>query len=153
MAEHKGLLFKVIRVYGQNPEDRDDLFQEISIQLWNSIPNYKGDSAVGTWIYKVALYTAMAWSRKQNKHTADKLTFDESEHTLTEKSKSEDARLEWVYQQIGLLNEIDRSLTLLLLDGYSYKEMSSMLGISESNVGVRISRIKKQLTQKSQENV
>jgi len=152
LQTHKGLLFKVIRAYGQTPDDRDDLFQEISIQLWNSIPNFKGDSAVATWIYRVALFTAMGWSRRQNKHQKNKQLFDETDHALTQKTGSEDARLEWLYTHIGGLNEVDRSLTLLLMDGYSYREMSSVLGISESNVGVKINRIKKYLTQKAREN-
>ena len=70
---------------------------------------------------------------------------------LIEKAKEQDSRLEWLYEQIAGLNAIDRSLTLLLLEGYSYREMSSILGISENNVGVKINRIKKYFAQKSQE--
>lgn len=151
LKNHKGLFFKVIRSYSNTPEDQDDLFQEISIQVWNSIPNFKGESTVSTWIYRVALYTAMAWSRKQRKHSNDKQSFDETEHTLVGKAGVENNRLDWLYRQIGQLNKIDRSLALLLLDGYSYKEMSSIIGISESNVGVKINRIKKYLVQQSQE--
>jgi len=148
---HKGLLFKVIRAYGHSPEDRDDLFQEISIQLWNSVPNFKGESAESTWIYRVALFTAMGWSRKRKKEGLDKQSFNEAEHTLIEKTKERDSRVDWLYEQITGLNAIDRSLTLLLLEGYSYREMSSILGISENNVGVKINRIKGHLTQKSKE--
>ncbi len=153
LNKHKGLLFKVVRAYAFSPHDQDDLFQEISVQVWNSIPNFRGESAVTTWIYRVALYSAIAWSRREKKHHDGKQPLTEAEHTLTETAKFKDSRLDWLYEQIARLNEIERSLTLLLLDGFSYKEMANILGISESNVGVKINRIKKHLTQKSQETV
>ena len=151
LKTHKGLLFKVVRAYGHTVDDRDDLFQEISIQLWNSVPNFRQESAETTWIYRVALFTAMGWSRKQNRDNIREQSFNETEHMLIEKAKEQDSRLEWLYEQIAGLNAIDRSLTLLLLEGYSYREMSSILGISENNVGVKINRIKKYFAQKSQE--
>ena len=152
LKDYKGLLFKVIRAYAFNQDDREDLFQEITIQIWNSIPNFRGDSAESTWVYKVALYCAISWVKKENKHSNAKQSLDDVGHLLTEISSFKDSRLDWLYNQIAKLNEIDRSLTLLLLDGYSYKEMASMLGISESNVGVKINRIKKYLKQKSLED-
>lgn len=151
LSRHKGLLLKVVLAYAFTPHDKDDLFQEISIQLWNSIPKFRGESAVATWIYRVALYSAIAWTRREKKHHDGKQPLTESDHTLTETGKFKDSRLDWLYEQIARLNEIDRSLTLLLLEGFSYKEMAAILGISESNVGVKINRIKKRLTQKSLE--
>jgi len=153
LNRHKGLFFKVVRAYAVSPHDQDDLFQEISVQVWNSIPNFRGESGVATWIYRVALYSAIAWTRQEKKHHDGKQPLSGIEHTLTETAKFKDSRLDWLYEQIAQLNEIDRSLTLLLLDGFSYKEMATLLGISESNVGVKINRIKKHLTQKSQETV
>ena len=153
LNNHKGLLFKVVRAYAFSPYDQDDLFQEISVQVWNSIPNFRGESGIATWIYRVALYSAIAWTRREKKHQEGKEPLTEAEHTLTETAKFKDSRLEWLYEQIVELNEIDRSVTLLLLDGYSYKEIASILGISESNVGVKINRIKKCLTQKSLETI
>lgn len=148
LSRHKGLLFKVVRAYAFSSHDQDDLFQEIAIQIWYSLPNYRQDAAVTTWIYRVALYSAIAWTRKQKKHHHKKQSFDQVTHTLTETSTSKDSRLDWLYEQITKLDEIDRSLTLLWLDGFSYKEMALTLGISESNVGAKMNRIKKQLTQK-----
>ncbi len=153
LDRHTGLFFKVVRAYAFTPHEQDDLFQEISIQVWNSIPNFRGDSAVPTWIYRVALYSAIAWARREKKHHEGKQPLTEAEYALTETAKFKDSRLDWLYEQIGRLNEIDRSLTLLLLDGFSYKEMATVLGISESNVGVKINRIKKHLTQKSLETI
>ena len=151
LKKYKGLLFKIIRAYAFNLHDQEDLFQEITIQVWNSIPNFRGDSAASTWVYRVSLYSAISWSKKEKKHTIGKQSLDGISHMLTEISSFKDSRVEWLYNKISKLNEIDRSLTLLLLDGFSYKEMSNMLGISESNVGVKINRIKKDLIQKSQE--
>ncbi len=151
LKKHKGLLFKVVRVYAFTHNDQDDLFQEVTLQLWNSIPSFRGDAAVTTWIYRVALYAAIAWTRKEKKHNVGRQLFDQQEQFLMDTPKTQDSRLDWLYAQIGHLNEIDRSLTLLLLEGFSYKEMAKILGISESNVGVKINRIKKHLIRKSKE--
>jgi RNA polymerase sigma-70 factor (ECF subfamily) len=149
LDQHRALLFKVVRAYAFTAADQDDLFQEIVIQVWRSIPNFKKQSAVTTWLYRIALNTALVWTRKENKHQRGKETLDQSEPILQERSGPLDPRLDWLYEQIARLNEIDRSLMLLLLDGFSYREMSNILGISESNVGVKISRIKKHLASQS----
>jgi RNA polymerase sigma-70 factor (ECF subfamily) len=153
LAAHKGLFFKVVRAYAFTPQDQEDLFQEIAIQVWDSVPSFRGESSVATWIYRVALYTAMSWARQEIKREDGKRPLAGIEHTLIATPTKKDDRLIWLYDQIAQLDEIDRSLTLLLLDGYSYKEMASILGISTSNVGVKINRIKKHLTRKSQEGV
>jgi RNA polymerase sigma-70 factor (ECF subfamily) len=150
MDNHKGVFFKITRAYAFNPYDRDDLFQEISIQVLNSIPKFRGDSSISTWIYRVALYSAMAWSRKEKKHLKRNTNLSEQEYLLTENAEASDDKLDWLYDQIGSLNEIDRSIMLLMLEGYSYKEIADVLGISENNVGVKISRIKRKLIHKSQ---
>ncbi|GJM43073.1 MAG: DNA-directed RNA polymerase sigma-70 factor [Ardenticatenaceae bacterium] len=150
---HKGLFFKVVRAYAFTPQDQEDLFQEIALQVWDSVPNFRNESSVPTWIYRVALYTAMSWARREIKHDDGKRPLSTIAHTLIAIPTQQDERLIWLYDQIAQLNEIDRSLTLLLLDGYSYKEMATILGISVSNVGVKINRIKKHLTRKSKEGV
>jgi RNA polymerase sigma-70 factor (ECF subfamily) len=150
MGKHKGLLFKFVRAYAFNLEDQDDLFQEIAIQVWRSIPNFKGDSAVTTWLYRVTMNTSIAWTRKEKRHYDGKESLQGVEHLLKPVG-SGDSRLDWLYEQIAQFNEIDRAITLLMLDGFSYKEMAGILGISESNVGVKINRIKKSLISKSKE--
>lgn len=147
---HKGIVFKIIRAYAFNPNDQDDLFQEISLQLWQSIPEFRGEAKSSTWIYRVALYAATVWVRKEKKRlTTQPLT--DIEHILTVTTQPRDDRSDWLYEQIGQLEPIDRSVCLLLLDGFSYKEMADILGISESNVGVKVHRIKQDLIQKSKE--
>jgi len=128
--------------------DHDDLFQEIIIQVWHSIPTFRHEAGFTTWLYRIALNTAIKWTKKEKKYAGAE-TLDNVQHLLQENRIQIDERLAWLYGEIYKLDEIDRSVTLLLLEGFSYKEMSAMLGISESNVGVKISRIKKQLIAKS----
>jgi RNA polymerase sigma-70 factor (ECF subfamily) len=142
LKSHRGLFFKVVRAYAFTPDDQEDLFQEIATQVWRSVPNFRGDAAVTTWIYRVALNAAIAWTRKEWKHREGKQSVDGVDLAILQASPVADPRIEWLYAQIRELNEIDRSLTLLLLDGFSYKEMASVLGITENHVGVKISRIK-----------
>lgn len=151
LAEHKALLFKVVHAYAFNSHDREDLFQEIATQVWNSIPRFRGESAVTTWLYRVALNSALAWSRKERRHRDRTESLQENELALRETTRVKDRRLGWLYEQIARLDDVDRSLTLLLLDDYSYREMAEMLGISESYVGVKINHIKTYLTSLTKE--
>ena len=142
---HKAILFKVARAYGSTHSDREDLFQEIALQVWHSVEAFRSDCAVTTWIYRVALNTAIAWKRKDRKHGHGRQAFEASTALLTA-PETRDPRLEWIYQRIAALDEVNRSLALLMLDGFSYREMSQVLGLSESNVGVKINRIKAALS-------
>ncbi|MCP4460863.1 MAG: RNA polymerase sigma factor [Cytophagales bacterium] len=147
ISQHKALLFKVVRAYAFASESQDDLFQEISLQVWRSIPRFRQESADSTWLYRISLNTAIKWSTKERKHGGHQ-SLDHMEHALLEDNPM-DERLAWLYDEIATFDEIDRSLTLLLLDGFSYKEMANLLGISESNIGVKIHRVKKYLISKS----
>jgi RNA polymerase sigma-70 factor, ECF subfamily len=153
LGRHRGLLFKVVRAHAFTPQDRDDLFQEVAAQVWQSIPSFRSESAVTTWLYRVALRCAIGWTRKENRHRARQQALGEQEPTLLEAPRSGDRRLDWLYDQIAQLDEVDRALTLLLLDGFSYQEMAATLGLSESNVGVKIHRIKSHLAEKSREEI
>ncbi len=145
LSRHKGVLFKVVHAYAFTSHDRDDLFQEIITQVWNSIPRFRGEAAVTTWLYRIALNCALAWSRKERKHRDRTESIETNEQALRETGRSQDPRLGWLYEQIARLDHVDRSLTLLLLDGLSYHEMAETLGISENYVGVKINRIKSYL--------
>ena len=147
LQSYQSLLFKVVRAYAYTVNDQDDLFQDIALQVWNSIPNFQAKSAVSTWLYRVALNTALLWLRKEKKHKA---VLEKQPQILQLRAEAQDERLDWLYEEIAKLQELDRMLTVLMLDGYSYKEMAQMLGISEANVGVRIHRIKKYLTKRAQ---
>jgi RNA polymerase sigma-70 factor, ECF subfamily len=146
LGQHKGLIFKIVRAY--SIVEHDDLFQEIIIQIWHSIPAFRQESSATTWLYRISLNTAIKWTRKEQKHIQAE-TLENVQHILEGNRVQVDERLEWLYEEIHKLDEIDRSITLLLLEGFSYKEMAVILGITESNVGVKINRIKKQLIAKS----
>src|SRR5688572_13912862 len=141
MEAHQAILFKVARAYGATHADREDLFQEIALQVWDSLAAFHGDAAVTTWIHRVALNTALAWNRKERKHGHGRQDIEGAIGLLTS-PPGRDPRLEWIYQRIGELDEVNRSLALLMLDGFSYREMSEIVGLSETDVGVKINRIK-----------
>lgn len=151
LGRHRGLLFKVVRVYAFTPHDRDDLFQEIATQVWNSIPHFRAESAVSTWLYRVALNSALAWSRSERKHRGRLQELDGTEPALIETSRTPNPRLDWLHEQIAQMDHLDRSLTLLLLDGFSYRDMAETLGISENHIGVKINRLKSRLIHRSKE--
>jgi RNA polymerase sigma-70 factor (ECF subfamily) len=112
---HKGILFKVVHAYAFTPADREDLFQEIALQVWCSVDAFRGESAVATWLYRVALNTAIAWNRKEKRHqhAAAGCSQRPAETALPRR----DPRLDSLYAQIAQLDEVDRSLALLMLDG------------------------------------
>lgn len=149
LSEYKAVLFKVIRAYAFTSSDQEDLFQEISVQVWRSVPNFREESSPITWIYRIALNTAIKWVRKEQKSIKSAHSIDSVSSHVLEIQPIKNDRLDWLYDQIAKLNEADRSITLLMLDGFSYKEMSGILGISETYVGVKINRIKKHLTEQS----
>ena len=146
LDRHRGLLSKVTRSFARSSHDQSDLYQEITVQIWKSIPKYRPVVKESTWMYRVALYTAMNWSRKERR---TKFAIDEQEIdrvAAVQPATAEDSRLEWLYDKIAELDPVNRSLALLMLEGCSYREISDALGISESNVGVRINRIKNKWT-------
>lgn len=143
--EFKPLLFKIINVYSTHSYDREDLFQEISIQIWKSIPSFKQKCSVHTWIYRIALNTAIKW-KSRLKPINYKL---EENQTILQVSDEPSPKLHWLYNEISLLDNIDKSITLLMLDGFSYNDISSIIGISTNLVGVKINRIKKHLKNRS----
>lgn len=156
LSRHSGVVYKVARSFAGESHDRDDLVQEITFRLWESADNYPSNIAETTWIYRVSLYTAINWSKREKtreKHVRGQPFPEQATAEPAAKEMGSDDRLEWLYQRISELGPLDRSLTLLMLDGMSYQQMAETLGISESNVGVRINRVKKKLTrQLEQEN-
>lgn len=147
LTNYQGILHKVNLIYFQNKSDREDNFQEITYQLWKSFPNLQNKNSIGSWIYAVSINTSISKLKKESRiEYRDSLpepldTFD----TFEEISLSENLRL--LLQAIYNLNEIDKSIMLLYLDEKSYDEIAEILGISKSNVGVRINRAKEILKQ------
>ncbi len=148
LAKHQGLMFKIIRAYTNKPSDADDLFQEILTQLWISIPRFKEQSKVSTWIYKVSLNTALTWKRGQKKKQKIFIEHHQPETAeLQTNGSSDNEIIDRLYDSIRQLPKVETSLILMHLDGLSYNEISDVLGISETNVGVKLNRVKKKLAQ------
>jgi len=145
LSRHRGLLLKIVRSFAFSAHDQDDLFQEVTLCIWDSIPRRRQAIAESTWIYRVSLYAAINWSKKEKRVLEKGRSLEEVEHLLVRPEERADPRLDWLYEQIAKFDEVDRSLTLLMLEGLSYREMSETLGISVSNVGVKINRLKKRL--------
>ena len=134
-------------------QDKDDLFQEILLQIWSSIPGFQGSAKETTWIYRVALNTALVWKRtekrKRKRFRTEFLDIQEisqAKGDCNELSQNQYV-LNQVYDSIRQLPKSESSILLLYLDGLSYDEMADVIGISKSNVGVRLNRAKKKLAQ------
>ena len=120
-------------------------FRKLLCKSGDPFPIIRGNQQSEPGCIGSLLNTAMTWTRNERKHVEKRESMGSVSHFLKENTPPKDERLLWLYEEIAKLNAIDRSLTLLLLDGFSYKEMATMLGISESNVGVKVHRIKKHL--------
>jgi len=143
---HKGILFKVARTYCQNNEDRQDLIQEIRIQVWQSLDKYNPEFKVSTWLYRISINTAISFYRKNKRREHEFIKLDQQ---LPQQDESYDMekedKLNLLEQFIYELNEFNKAIMLLYLDGKSHEEISKVLGISKSNVGTKIGRIKTNL--------
>ena len=150
LDEHGSTVIKVSCAYTLTSDDQNDLAQEIMLQAWRSIPNFNGEATAATWFYRVALHTAMNWHRKDKPRRAKQqplldvqaLAPDDACSAAQVEQRETVARL---YEAIHQLPKTDTALVLLYLDGLSYRDMSEVLGISESNVGVKLNRAKKAL--------
>lgn len=145
LTEYGGICHKLVRVYAFGHHDQEDLFQEIVIQLWRSIPKFDARSKESTYAYQVALFAAMAWSEKEIKRSSKAAELVELDEQASLPSTELDSRVEWLYEEISKLKLVDRSLILLLLEGYGYREIAELMGLSESNVGSRLTRLKQKI--------
>ncbi len=142
-----GIIIKISRVYTKIAQDREDLINDITLELWKSFKSFNGDSKVSTWIYRVALNTSMNYKRKRKKDllfsSLNDFKKEETFPWLIEQDNT--AESEILYQCIDELNEINKAIILLYLDGNSHDEIAEITGISKTNVGTRIGRIKEQI--------
>ncbi len=140
LKDNAGIIHKLSYMYSNNTDEYKDLSQDISYQLIRSYRKFKGDSKLSTWVYKVSLFTALSFIKKKPKPSQQ---LDD----YKDKVGIEDRYDEWstIYQQIKKLPELDRSLIFLYLEDKSYKEIAEIIGITESNVGVKLNRIKTKL--------
>jgi RNA polymerase sigma-70 factor (ECF subfamily) len=150
--QHRGILYKVCRMYGSTEPDRQDLFQDIVIQLWRSYPSFRGEAKFSTWVYRIALNTAISDLRRQNRRITP-VALDPLPTQLNDYQypTEDDERLALLYAAIGRLTEVERALTMLYLEDKSYLEMEEILGISQNTLRVKMNRIKDKLRKMTKE--
>ena len=142
IGENRGIIYKVINLYANDLEDKKDLYQEIVFQAWKSYPNFRSESKFSTWLYKVSLNVSMTYLSKTKKQTRVTETFP-IEMQVEHSELSE--RAEVLYRAIRTLNELERGIIMLHLDGYDNTEISEIAGLTKVNTGVKLHRIKQQL--------
>lgn len=146
IRNHEALLYKICRIYASTIVDRQDLFQEIIIQLWRAYPNYKGASKLSTWLYRVAINTAITGVRRKKNfivsYEPEKVPepYSEAHHSMAEED-----RLQQLYTAIAQLSDIEKALVMLYLEERSYEEMEEILGLSGGTLRVKMNRIKEKL--------
>lgn len=138
LEAHSGIIYKVTRIYAKNATDEQDLRQEVVYQAWRSYANFKGASKFSTWLYRVALNTALTHVKKDNKETEG---FDSDWQVAPD--GDERAVL---MAHIRQLNDAEKLVIMLHLDGYSNDEIAMISGISKNHVAVRLHRIKERLS-------
>lgn len=145
VEENMALIMHICRAYSGDEESLKDLVQEVTLQLWRSHKSFKGNSQLSTWVYRVTLNVCLSHSKK-TKRKPDTVPLDYG-ISRSEESDPEKEQIEQLYYGIKKLKEADRAIILLYLEDKSYKEMSEILGITVSNVGVKVNRLKDKLKQ------
>lgn len=152
LENHKGILHKISRMYMDDVDDRNDLIQEMTYQLWKSYQRFEGNSQFSTWMYRVCLNTALTFFKKENK----KLKTDEIREDFDRldeiDSFEKENQLNHFYKAVQKLNPVEKALIFLFLEGKSHKEIGEDLGISEGNARVKLNRTKDKLQQIIKEN-
>ncbi|MFW0736583.1 RNA polymerase sigma factor [Flavobacterium sp. N502536] len=145
IESHKGILYKVSKMYMDNPDDQQDLFQEIICQLWKSYDSFRSESQFSTWMYRVAVNTAIVFLKKE-KRKVDKYEIA-SENIKEDEGDShiKESQIDHFYKAVQKLEKIDKAIIFYQLEGFSHKEIGENLGISEGNARVKLNRAKEKL--------
>lgn len=149
--QHRGIVGKVAAGYASTAADRHDLSQEILLQLWKAFPRYSAERPFPTWMYRIALNVAISFLRRNTRPARQTVPLDEIELEFPDQSAGPteiDERVALLQRLIATLDPLNRALVLLYLDDHSYREIASILGITETNVATKLSRLKEQLRQK-----
>lgn len=146
LEKNQNIAHKICRLYTHDRESHNDLFQEITIQLWRAYPKFRGDAKFSTWMYRIALNTAITLYRKK-KRTIRTQDYDTVHFKIKaeEYNDEEEQQLKLMYEALQTLNDIDKALVFLYLEDKNYKEISETLGISEVNARVKMNRVKTKL--------
>jgi RNA polymerase sigma-70 factor (ECF subfamily) len=142
---YAGIIIKICRAYTDTEEDFQDYYQEVCLQIWNSRKNFREESKWSTWIYRISLNVCMSLLRKSKKKEVRSSDYIEVQNVPDEQNSFQDESLKLLYKAIRQLSELDRAIILLYLEEKSYKEIAAIIGTTSNNIGVRITRVKKQL--------
>ena len=147
---NRRLLYKICYMYATDGDHFNDLYQEVLANIWQGLATFRGDSAVSTWIYRVAINTCVSNCRSSARHRVGKVSLDEAAGLAgDDPSDSRTARIRQMYELISGLSAMDKALILMWLDEKSYDEISELTGISRSNVAVRLHRAKQKLIERN----
>ena len=147
VEQHRKILFKIAAAYADSEADRQDLVQETVVQLWRAYPRFDRRARFSTWMYRVALNVALSHARERQRRSRRTVAIDEAVLERVAAPPAHDAALAEVHALLAGLPELDRALVLLHLEGHAHDEVGEILGISASNVGTRLGRIKQKLRQ------
>jgi RNA polymerase sigma factor (sigma-70 family) len=152
IKQHEGFIYKIASTYTNTSDDRNDLVQEILYQLWKSFDSFQQKSSAGTWIYRVALNVAI-YQLKQSKKIIQTISVEEHFlHPHQNESNDEEEKWQRFRAQMDTLNLLDKGIVMLYLDNKSYDEIAAIIGISKTNVGTKLQRIKEKLKQQINKN-
>jgi RNA polymerase sigma-70 factor (ECF subfamily) len=132
-------------MYADNEADRQDLFQEIVIQLWKAWPRFRGDAKFSTWLYRIAINTAITGLRKRQDFITPYEPHNLPAHIPEEQQGREEEQLAFLYRAVAQLNEVEKAIVMLYLEERSYEEMEDILGISQGTLRVKMNRIKEKI--------
>jgi RNA polymerase sigma-70 factor (ECF subfamily) len=145
LEEHRKILYKISNSYCRNREDREDLAQEIIVQLWRSYGTFDERYRFSTWMYRIALNVAISFYRRERTRTRHVLSSEEHLLEAVDETESQPEEVRLLYEFIGALDPLNKALVLLYLEGNSYEEIGVVLGISETNAATKINRLKKRM--------
>ena len=146
IQQHQNIIYKVCNLYRDRREDQEDLFQEIVYQLWKAYPGFKGESKLSTWMYRIALNTAIAAYRKQKIDITYPEELPDHMPYASDTNSSENEQL--LFRALRTLTDAEKAVISLYLEDFSYQEIAAITGLTESNVGARLNRIKTKLKER-----
>ncbi len=150
LNEHQRIIHKVCNLYMDAHADREDLFQEITLQAWKAYGGFRGDAKFSTWLYRVALNTAITFFRKEKKKPDIYSTEKMPDYSHQDAHDPIEEQVKAMYAAIGDLSKIDKAIVMLYLEDYNYNDIGEMMGITANNVAVKMNRIKIKLKESTQ---
>jgi len=148
IKENQGLIYKVTKLYTNSKEDAEDLYQDIVYQLWKSLGTFRNESKISTWIYRIALNASITHLRKEKRKGSQLAVTEELLNKEDTKDNLQEEQFETMYAYLKKLNEVEKGIIFLYLEGKSYDEIAAITGFTASNVGTRLTRIKQKISAK-----